>query len=106
MTGYNLLTNYTDNPEVLLWKNRLCTASSATPPIVEPVTPTPSATTAMAKSLYDYSTPAVANMPIGPTVNTGTGNFELQTGLITMVQASQLYGLPSEHTSAPLQHFL
>jgi hypothetical protein len=37
------------------------------------------------KSLYDYSIPAVANVPVGPTVNTGTGNFELQIGLITMV---------------------
>jgi hypothetical protein len=35
----------------------------------------------MAKSLRDYSTPAIANVPIGPAVNTGTGIFELRTGI-------------------------
>jgi hypothetical protein len=60
----------------------------------------------MAKTLRDYSTTAVANMPVGPAVNMGAGNFELCTGLITMVQANQFYGLPSEDASAHLQHFL
>ncbi|XP_021303776.1 uncharacterized protein LOC110430425 [Sorghum bicolor] len=40
----------------------------------------------MATSLRDYSTPTVANVPIGSAVNTGNGNFELRTGLLTMVQ--------------------
>ena len=75
---YNLLENYTDNPKALLWKNRSRTTSSfATPSVVEPVTPAPSATTATAKSLRDNSTLIITNMPVGPTVNTGTGNFEL-----------------------------
>ena len=60
----------------------------------------------MAMTLRDYSTLAVANVPIGPAVNTGTENFELRTGLIMMVQANQFYGLPSEDASAHLQHFL
>jgi hypothetical protein len=60
----------------------------------------------MAKSLRDYSTPVVANVPVGPAVNTGIRNFELWTGLITMVQANQFCGLPSEDASAHLQHFL
>ena len=60
----------------------------------------------MAKTLYKYSTPVVANMPVGPAVNTSNGNFELRTGLIMMVQASQFYGLLSEDASAHLQHFL
>ena len=67
---YNLLENYTDNPKALLWKNRSrTTSSSATPLAVELVTPTPSAITAMAKTLCHYSTPIVANMPVGPAVN-------------------------------------
>ena len=75
MTSYNLSENYTDNPEALLRKNRSHIASSsATPPIVELVTPAPSTTTAMAKTLHDYSTPAIANVPIGPAINTGTRN--------------------------------
>ena len=60
----------------------------------------------MAKSLHDYSTPAVANVPIGPAVDVGTGNIELRTGLITMVQANQFCGLPSEEANAHLQSFL
>ena len=107
MAGYNLPNNYTDNLEALLRKNMSCTASSsATPPAVELVTPVPSATTIMVKSLHDYSTPVVANMPVGTAVNTGIENFELRTGLIMMVQASSFCGLPSEDASAHLQHFL
>jgi hypothetical protein len=60
----------------------------------------------MAKSLCDYSTLAVTNVPVGPTVNMGTRNFELRSSLITMVQANQFCGLPSEDASAHLQHFL
>ena len=62
--------------------------------------------TCLLVTLCDYSTPTVANMPVGPAVNTSTGNFELRTGLITMVQANQFCGLPSEDASAHLQHFL
>ena len=85
MTGYNLPNNYTDNPEALLMKSWSHTASFATLPAVEPVSPTPSATTAMVKSLHDYFNPAVASVPGGPAINMGTENFELRTGLITMV---------------------
>ena len=86
MSGFDLLNNYTDNPEALLRKSQSRIASSsATLPVVEPVTPVPPATTKMAKSLHDYSTPTIANVPIGPTVNIGTRNFELRTGLIMMV---------------------
>jgi len=60
----------------------------------------------MAKSLHDYSTLAIANVPIGPAINMGARNFELRTGLITMVQANQFCCLPSEDASAHLQHFL
>jgi hypothetical protein len=60
----------------------------------------------MAKTLRDYCTLAVANTLVGPAVNIGDGNFELHTGLITMVQANQFHGLPSEDSNAHLQHFL
>jgi hypothetical protein len=78
MSNFDLPNNYIDSPEALLRKSRSCAASSsATLPAVEPVTPVPSATTEMVKSLCDYSILTVANVPVGPTVNTGTGNFEL-----------------------------
>ena len=89
MTGYDLPNNYIENPEELLRKKRShATSSSATPSIDELVTLAPSTTPIMAKTLHDYSIPTIANMPVGPAVNTDNGNFELRTGLITMVQAS------------------
>jgi len=60
----------------------------------------------MARSLCYYSTPVVSNVPVGPAVNTGNGNFELHTSLLTMVQANQLCCLPSEDANAHLQNFL
>ena len=78
--------NYTANLEALLRKNRSHTASSSTAlPTVKLVVATPSATSVMAKTLRDYSVPTVANVPVGPTVNTSNKNFELHKGLITMV---------------------
>ena len=86
MSGFDLLNNYIDNPEALILKSRSHTASSSTTTTtVEPVTTVPSSIITMAKSVCDYSTPVVANMPIGPAVNTGSRNFELCTGLIMMV---------------------
>jgi hypothetical protein len=54
------------------------------------------------KSLCEYYVLAVANVPIGPTINTGIENFELRTGLITMVQANPFYGFPSEDANVHL----
>jgi hypothetical protein len=45
-------------------------------------------------------------VPTGPAVNIGDNNFKLRTGLITMVQASPFYGLPSEDANAYQQTFL
>ena len=107
MTGFVLPNNYTQNLEAHLRKKQSHAASfSATLPIVKPVTPATSATPIMAKTLCDYSTPSVANMPVGPAVNIGDGNFELCTSLITMVQPNQFCGLPSKDANAHLQHFL
>ena len=60
----------------------------------------------MAKTLHNYSTTVVANVPVGPAINIGDGNFELRTSLITMVQANQFHGLPSKDANTHLQHFL
>jgi hypothetical protein len=107
MSGYDLPNNYIDNPEALLRKKwSYAASSSATPPTVKPDEPAPSATPNMAKTLRDYSTPAVANVHVGPVVNTRNGNFELHTSLIMMVQTRQFHGLPSEDTNVHLQYFL
>ena len=107
MIGVDLQKNYTQNPEAHLRKKWSCaTSSSATLPTVESVTPAPSTTPVMVKTLHDYFIPIVASMPVGLAVNTRNGNFELRTGLIMMVQTNQFSGLPSEDANTHLQHFL
>ena len=69
MMGNKLPENYIENSVALLKKKRSRVASSATLPTVKPVTPAPSATPTMAKTLHDYSIPTVANVPVGPTIN-------------------------------------
>jgi hypothetical protein len=44
-----------------------------------------SATPTMAKTLRDYSIPAIANVTVRPAFNTRNRNYELRTSLITMV---------------------
>ena len=58
------------------------------------------------KTLRDYSTPSANQVPTGREVNTGGENFEIKTGLITMVQASPFCGQANEDASAHLQQFL
>jgi hypothetical protein len=90
MTGFALLTNYAENPEALLRKTQPCVASSSATPLTnEPINPAPFAPNTMAqKTLHEYSIPAIAYVPIGPTIDVGDANFELKTSLIMMVQAN------------------
>ena len=73
MTGFDLLQNFTPNPELLLRRVR----PRVVPPQIslsaaEPVIQAPSASQAMAqKTLRDYSAPSANQVPTGPTVNTG-----------------------------------
>ena len=101
-------TNFTKNPETFLKKARpRDDPPSATPSATEPITPAPSVPNTTAdKTLFEYSVPTVADVPIGPVVNMGDANFKLKTGLIMMVQASLFHRLPSEDANAYLQHFL
>jgi hypothetical protein len=107
MIGFDLPNNYNQNSEALLRKKwSHATSSSATPLIVKPITPAPSTTPIMAKTLHDYSTPTIANVPIGPTINIGDGNFKLHTVLIMMMKANQFHSLLREDANTHLQHFL
>ena len=54
------------------------------------------------KTLHDYSAPSASQVPTGPEVNTGGENFEINMGLITMVQASPFCGKANEDASAHL----
>ena len=108
MTGFDLTQNFTPNAESLLRRVR----PRVIPPQIslsaaETVIASSSASQAMAqKTLRDYSAPSANQVPTGPEVDTGGENFEIKTGLITMVQASPFYGKPNEDASANLQQFL
>jgi len=107
MSGFNLPGNFHSDPKTLIRTRRVHTiSSSATQPTSESTVPAPTARITMAKTLRDYSTPAVANVSTGPAVNMGNGSFEIRTGLNPIVQASQFCGLPSEYANAHLQNFL
>ena len=107
MSSFNMPANFHSDPETLLRKRRVRTVSSfATQPASESTIAAPTAPIAMAKKLRDYSTPAVANVPTGLAVNVGNGSFEIHTGLISMVQAIQFCGLPSEDANAHLPNIL
>jgi hypothetical protein len=58
------------------------------------------------KTLRDFSAPSADNVPVGPSVTRGVENFEIKTGLITMVQASPFCGMANEDASAHHQQFL
>jgi hypothetical protein len=109
MTSFDLLTNYLDDPEVLLGKakaslKKVLTLESEDNRIRRNLT---LEFEAMAnKTLREFSAPTTANIRTGPQTDVGENGFELKPSLINMVQASQFYGKAHEDVSAHLQHFL
>src|SRR6185503_14451046 len=108
MTGFDLPQNFHSDPESLLRRTRARLISPRRSlSAVDPVIASSSASRAMAqKTLLDYSAPFANQVPIGPEVNTGGENFEIKTGLITMVQANPFCGRANEDANAHLQQFL
>ena len=105
MTGFDLPQNFHSDPESLLRRVR----PRIVPPQIslstaEPFIQAPSVSQVMAqKTLRDYSAPSANQVPTWPEVNTREENFEIKTGLITMVQASSFCGKVNEVASAHLQ---
>jgi hypothetical protein len=59
------------------------------------------------KTLCEYSSPSADQVPTGLEINTRKGNFEIKTGLITMVQSIPLCGKPNDDANTThLQQFL
>ena len=108
MTGFDLPQNFHSDPESLLRRARARLVSPRRSlSAVDPVITSSSAPRAMPqKTLRDYSAQSANQVPTGPEVNTGRENFEIKTGLITMVQASPFCGKANEDASAHLQQFL
>ena len=58
------------------------------------------------KTLHDFTFPLAAYVATRPNVDVGDVNFEMNSSLINMVQASPFYGKPNEDANAHLQNFL
>ena len=108
MTGFDLPQNFHSDLESPLRRTRARLVSpQRSLSAVNLDIASSSAPRAMAqKTLHDYSAPSASMVPTGPEVNTGGENFEIKTGLITMVQASPFCGKANEDASAHLRQFL
>jgi hypothetical protein len=111
MTGFDLLSNFNDNPESLVRRVRprviisqkfLSTQETNT---VDPVGSTSSAPMAE-RTIHEFSAPSNTNVPTRPTTTVGDRSFELKPTLINIVQANPFSGKPNEDTNAHLQHHL
>ena len=95
MTGFDLMTNYVEDPEVLIKRTRaklkkVLALKSEDNHIWRILT---SEFEAMAnRTLRDFSAPTMANIRTGLIVNVGDNGFKLKPALINMVQASQFCG--------------
>ena len=91
MTGFDLPTNYIEDPEALIRRIR---AKLKKVPALElednqirrSLTPKFEAMTD--KTLREFSAPTTANIRTGPNVNVGDNGFELKLALINILQAN------------------
>ena len=109
MTGFDLPTNYVEDPKALIRRTRDKLKKVLALELEDNQTRRSLTLVfeAMAdKTLCEFSTPTTANIRTGPTINVGDNGFELKPALINMVQASQFCEKAHEDASAYLQHFL
>ena len=109
MTGFDLLTNYVEDPEALIRRTRAKLKKVLSLKLEDNHVRwslTPEFESMANRSLHEFSTLTTANIHTKPTVNIRDNGFELKPALINMVQASQFCGKAHEDGSAHLQHFL
>jgi hypothetical protein len=105
MIGFNLLTNYVEDPEALIRRTKaklkkVSTLESEDNQIRRSLTPE---FEAMAdNTLREFSAPTTTNICTRPETNVGDNGFKLKPALINMVQASQFCGKTHEDASAHL----
>ena len=103
MTGFDLPTNYIEDPEALIRRTRaklkkVLALKSEDNHIRQSLTPE---FEAMAnRTLPEFFALTTSNICTGPTVNVRDNGFELKLALINMVQASQFFGKAHEDVSA------
>jgi hypothetical protein len=105
MTGFDLPTNYVEDPEALIRRTRaklkkVLTLESKDNQIRRSLTLEFEAM--VDKTLCEFSTPTTANIRTATKTNVGDNGFELKPALINMVQASQFCGKAHEDASAHL----
>ena len=111
MSGFQLPSNFIEDPEQLLRRSR----RHQVPPqrfisnrnLFEEEGFALVTKEAMAqRTISEYSAPSADNVAMGPQLNLGDATFELKPALINMVQANPFCGKPHEDANAYLQHFL
>ena len=91
MIGFNLLTNYVEDPEALIRRTRAKLKKVSALELEDNQirrSLTPNFEDMADKTLREFSAPTTANIHTWPTVNVGDNGFELKPALINMVQAS------------------
>jgi len=111
MSGFQLPSNFVEDPEQLLRRTRRRQVSpqrfiSETEPLVEG-SPAPVVEAVMAqKTIAEFSSPSADFVATGSNLNLGDATFELKPALINMVQANPFCEKPHEDANDHLQHFL
>ncbi len=111
MTGFNLLKNFKDNPEVFFRsvKPRVLLPQktlSAKKPAIPAWQHHRASRIWLRRPSASLLPSPLTTCPLGCKSTWGDGDFDLKTSLITMAQASPFCGKPNEDTSAHLQQFL
>ena len=109
MIGFDLPTNYVEDPVALIRRTRAKLKKTSTLKLEDNHirrSLTPEFEDMANKTLHEFSAPTTANICTGPAVNVGDNGFELKPALINMMQTSQFCGKAHEDASAHLQHFL
>jgi hypothetical protein len=91
LTGFDLLTNYIEDPEALIRRTRAKLKNSALESEDNQIRQslTPDFEAIANKTLREFSAPTTANIHTRPAINVGDNGFELKPALINMVQANQ-----------------
>jgi hypothetical protein len=107
MTGFDLPSNFNENPESLVRRVRPRVLipqkflSNQETNTVDPVDSTSSAPI-VERTIREFSAPSNTDVPTGPTTTVGDRNFELKPALISMVQANLFSDKMNEDTNAHL----
>jgi len=99
MAGFDLPTNYIEDPEALIRRTRAKLKKVSALELEDNQirrSLTPDFKAMADKTLREFSAPITANIRTRPAVNVRDNGFELKAALINMVQASQ-FGRRSDH---------